>query len=181
MSVAIFLGSVAALSAIIVAVVVVIQNHNSTLPKEASFLGISLAGMKVEEVEKIVDEKINPLYENFNMNLTFKDKSLTINAGECCFGYVGKEVFEAARETDFKNGESANPTVHYDESKLNEKVSQFAQNSLVAPVKSSYKRVGDSLLVSAGCLGEKINEQLAENEIVNLAKESSTQAVNAQS
>ena len=179
--VAVFLGSVAALSAIIVVVFMIIQNNNQALPKEASFLGISLAGMKVEEVEKVVDEKINPLYENFNINLAFKDKSLNINAGECDFGYVGKEVFEAARQTDFKNGESANPDVHYDKSKLDEKISQFAQNSLVAPVKSSYKRVGDSLLVSAGCLGEKINEQLTESEVVSLAKEMSAQIINPQS
>ena len=181
MFIAIIFSSVAALVAIVVAVIMIVVNHQSTLPKEASFLGVSLAGMRVEEVEKVVDEKINPLYENFDMNLAFKGKTFKINAGECEFHYVGREVFESAKKTDFKNGGSIDPVIHYDESKLNEKIGQFAKNALVEPTKCQYKRVGEVLSISAGCLGEKLDEQSASDKIVDLAKDMSVETVSPQS
>lgn len=163
-------GVCAGLIAVTVSVVLIVQQH-ACLPKEASFLGVSLAGMREEEVQQVVDDQINKVLEDGELEVDFKGNILTVKASEYDFNYDAKEIFDIAKKADYKNGETVNPDIHYDRGKLFQAVQEFAQRTKIDPVKYSYKRVKDSLEVSSGSPGEKVNEQLVVDDIVSSIKE----------
>lgn len=171
---AIFISKISGICSLLIVTivsVVLIVNQHFCLPNEATFLGISLAGMREEDVQKIVDDQINVAFEDGEIEVDFKGNILKIKASEYDFNYVGKEVFDAAKDTDYKKGEKPNPNIHYDNEKLLKVVQEFDSNSKVDPIKYSYKRVKDNLEVSSGKPGEQIDEQLVVDEIVNSFKE----------
>ncbi len=174
-------GACAGLIAIIVSVILIVQYHQSRLPKEATFLGISLAGMREEDVQQLLDDQINKAFEDGELEVDFKGNILKLKASEYDFNYVAKEVFDSAKNANYKSGETVNPDVHYDRQKLLQTVQEFAQKTKVDPVKYSYKRVKDNLDVSAGSPGEKMDEQLVVDEAVNLMKELSFNNISAKS
>ena len=173
-------GACAVLIAITVSVVLIVQQQ-SRLPKEATFLGVSLACLKEAEVKQLVDDQINKVFEDGEIEVDFKGNILKLKASEFDFNYEGKEVFDVAKRTNYKNGEKVSPNIHYDKEKLLETVEEFSQKTKVHPMKYSYKRVKDNLEVSPGAPGEKINEQLVVDEVVNSVKELSFNKVSAQS
>lgn len=171
-------GVCAGLITVIVSVILIVQQH-ACLPKEAAFLGISLAGMREEEVQQVVDDQINKAFEDGELNVDFKGTVLKVKASEYDFNYVAKEVFDVAKKADYKKGETVNPDIHYNKEKLLQVVQEFAQKTKIDPVKYSYKRVKDNLEISAGSSGEKMSEQLVMDETVNLIKELSFNNISA--
>lgn len=180
---AIFISKISGICCLLVVTVVsvvLIVNQHSCLPNEATFLGISLAGMREEDVQKVVDDQINTAFEDGEIEVDFKGNILKLKASEYDFNYVGKEVFDAAKKTDYKKGEKANPNIHYNNEKLLQVVQEFDSNSKIDPIKYSYKRVKDNLEVSSGKPGEQINEQVVVDEIVNSFKELSFNKIDAE-
>ncbi len=174
------ISGVCCLLVVTVASVLFIVNQHSCLPNEATFLGISLAGMREEDVQKVVDDQINKAFEYGEIEVDFKGNTLKLKASEYDFNYVGKEVFDTAKRTNYKNGETVNPNIHYDNEKLSQAVQEFALQTKTDPAKCSYKRVKDSLEVSSGMPGEQINEQELADEIVNSVKALSFNRISAE-
>lgn len=160
-------GGAVLLAGVITAIVLTVGYFHSILPQQAAFLGVSLGGMNVEQVEQAVGSQINSKFSDAALELCFADVSNEIKAADYGFRFEAEEVFRAAKACDYAKGQTPTPSIEYDAEKLSQTMTRLSEETTIAPVAYSYERQGDQLIVRAGQQGSRFDAQAEQKNVVN--------------
>lgn len=135
---------------IAVSVVFKIRNKTEKLPQDACFLNLNLSKFSRDEVDDFLKKQIQPQIDQLEIKIHFNGQTLSVAASDFDFHYDSNNFFNAAKKTNFKKGESFDPKMDFDKKKLYNHLKDFSQTSKTLPEAYSYRRNGETIIVSAG-------------------------------
>lgn len=136
--------------------------------------GVEIGGFTYDEVRKIVEKKSADIKIPDKLSFTVKGKKLTVSSSEISLKIDAKKtadtIFGGRKDKGFWNN-AANYTkslfsdtnflvsVKYDEKELNGILAKFVEPYITEPLDSSYEIKGDSLVITKGHQGTKLDEK----------------------
>ena len=150
---------------------VMLHNHlQSILPADASFKGVSLSKMDVEQVTAAIENVLNQKIASSDLTFAYQEQDHTLSASDYGFRFDPAEVFEQAKKFDFKNGGELEVPIQYDEEKLSSYFETLESEVKSAPTPDSYRIVESNLIATPGKEGLTFNKETAAQDIVKAAQ-----------
>ena len=126
------------------------------LPENATFLNVSLCEMTHDEVQEVVDTKINNIFEKEKIKITFNDKTYTMSPKDIDSHFNAGDIFKYAKKANETTNENM-PEVKYDKNKLKKFIEDLKNKTKVPPKKYAFKKVKTNVLIKEGTNGKEID------------------------
>ncbi len=148
------------LSAFGVIVFMFFMRKTEKLPENASFLNVNLSEMTHEEVEEVVDSKINKIFEKEKIKIEFEDKIYKMSPKDINAHFDAEDIFKYAKKEDEKTDENK-PKVKYDRKKLEKFIEDLKNKTKIEPKKYAFKKVKTDVLIKEGINGKELDVEKA--------------------
>ncbi len=147
-----------ALAAFGVIVFMLFIHKTEKLPANASFLNINIGETTHDEVQEIVDSKINKIFEKEKIKLEFENRIYTMSPKNIDAHFDAGDIFRYAKKEDEKADENK-PKVKYDKKKLEKFIEELKNKTIVNPKKYSFEKVKTDVLIKEGNDGKELDTE----------------------